>query len=57
MDVMIKTFDADFAVIRSAMHHLQEIGMQKMWALFGQGAYMRQMPVYDVRRDKETNAP
>ena len=56
-DVMIKAYDTDVVVTRSAMHHLQEIGMQKMCAPFGQGANMRWIPVHDVRRDRERHAP
>ena len=55
-DVMIKAYDTD-VVTRSAMHHLQEISMQKMWAPFGQGANIRWTPVHDVRRDRERHAP
>ena len=56
-DLRIKAYDTDDVVTKSAMHHLQEMGMQKIWALYGQGANMRRIPVHDVRRDRERHAP
>ena len=57
-DVMFKAYDTDAVVVTiSAMHHLQEISMQKIWVPFGQEAYMRWLPIHDISRDRERHTP
>ena len=48
-DIMIKANDTDIVVIAvSARQHLQDIGLQKMWVAFGQGANLRWIPIHDI---------
>ena len=47
--VIIKANDTDVLVIAiSVLPSLQEIGLEKMWIAFGQGAKMRWIPVHEV---------
>ena len=47
--IIIKANDTDVLVIAiSVLPSLQEIGLEKMWIAFGQGAKMRWIPVHEV---------
>ena len=47
--IMVKASDTDVVVIAvSVMHELQELGLQKLWVAFGQGQYLRWVPVHDL---------
>lgn len=47
--IIIKANDTDVLVIAiSVLPSLQELGLEKMWIAFGQGAKMRWIPVYEV---------
>ena len=47
--IIIKANDTDVLVIAiSVLPSLQEIGLEKMWLVFDQGAKGRWIPVYEV---------
>ena len=47
--IMVKASDTDVVVIAvSVLQALQELGLQQLWVAFGQGQYLRWVPVYDL---------
>ena len=47
--LMIKANDTDVVVLAiSILPSLQELGLQKLWIAFGQGSYLKWIPIHDI---------